>query len=92
MFYFKVALNKLPTLASPFIGQQLVAFLAAALEAAHRVSAHMITPPVVQTALIDVCGEIIFMRFGKIKSLNTTKNERKFNLRLMVSFGNWVQL
>lgn len=41
-------------LTSSLIGQQLVAFLAAALKAAHCVSAHVITPPIVETALIDV--------------------------------------
>lgn len=42
---------------SSLIGQQLVAFLAAALKAAHCVSTHMITPPIVKTALINVCEQ-----------------------------------
>lgn len=42
------------TLTSPFIGQQLVAFLAAALKAADRVPTHVVTSPVVQTAFVDV--------------------------------------
>lgn len=46
--------NALPTLTSSLVGQQLVAFLAAALKAAHSVSAHMITPPIVETTLINV--------------------------------------
>lgn len=41
-------------LAGPLIGQQLVALFAAALETAHRVPAHMVTPPVVQATLVDV--------------------------------------
>lgn len=36
------------------VGQQLVAFLAAALEAADCVSTHMIAAPIVKTALINV--------------------------------------
>lgn len=47
----------LPTLTSSLIGQQLVAFLAAALKASHRVSTHMITSPIVKTALINICGK-----------------------------------
>lgn len=52
------------------VGQQLVAFLAAALEAAHRVSTHVITPPVVETALVNVCGQKI-MHSGRIKPFIT---------------------
>ena len=44
------------TLACPLIGQQLVALPAAALEAAHGVPAEVVTAPVVDQALIDVCG------------------------------------
>ena len=39
------------------IGQKLVAFLAAALEAADRVSTHVIAAAVVQAALVNVCGQ-----------------------------------
>lgn len=49
----------LPTLTSPLIGQQLVAFLATALEAAHGISTHMITSPIVKTALINICEQKI---------------------------------
>lgn len=41
-------------LACPLIGQQLVALLAAALEAAHCVPTYVITPPVVQATLVNV--------------------------------------
>jgi len=41
-------------LARPLIGQKFVSFLAAALEAAHRVSTHMVTPSVVHAAFINV--------------------------------------
>lgn len=44
----------LPTLTSPLIGQQLVAFLATALEAAHCISTHMIASPVVEAALVNI--------------------------------------
>ena len=44
------------TLARPLIGQQLVALPAAALEAAHGVPAEVVAAPVVDQALIDVCG------------------------------------
>lgn len=42
------------TLATPLVDEQLVAFLAAAFEAANRVSTHVVTAPVVQAALIYV--------------------------------------
>lgn len=45
------------TLTSPLIGQQFVTLLAAALEAAHSVPTHVVTPPVVETALVNVCGQ-----------------------------------
>ena len=44
-------------MACPLIGQQLVALLAAALEAAHCVPTYVITPPVVQATLINICGQ-----------------------------------
>lgn len=47
----------LPTLTSPLIGQQLVAFLAAALKAAHCVSTHVVTSAVVETTLINICKD-----------------------------------
>lgn len=51
----KPASEELRTLTGPLVGQQLVAFLAAALETAHRVSTHMITSAVVEAALVDIC-------------------------------------
>lgn len=42
------------TLAVPLVYEQLVALLAAALEAAHRVPADVVTAAVVEPALVDV--------------------------------------
>lgn len=42
------------TLAVPLVDEQLVALLAAALEAAHRVPADVVATPVVEPALVDV--------------------------------------
>lgn len=44
----------IPTLTSPLVGQQLVAFFAAALEAAHRIPTHVIAPAVVEAALVNI--------------------------------------
>jgi len=44
-------------LAGPFICEQFIAFLAAALKAANRVSAEMVTAAVVYQALVNVCKE-----------------------------------
>lgn len=43
------------TLARPFVGEQLVAFVTAALEGAHRVPAELITAAVVFLAFVNVC-------------------------------------
>lgn len=43
-----------PTLTRPLIGQKLVAFFAAALEASHRISTHVIAAAVVEAALVDI--------------------------------------
>lgn len=45
---------RLLTLAAPLIDEELVALLAAALEAAHGVAANVVTAPVVQAALVYV--------------------------------------
>lgn len=45
------------TLAGPFIDQKLVAFLTAALKAAHRVPADVVATAIVQLALVDICRE-----------------------------------
>lgn len=47
-------LGAIPTLTSPLVGQQLVAFFAAALEAAHRIPTHVIAAAVVEAALVNV--------------------------------------
>lgn len=47
------------TLARPFICEQLVAFLAAAFEGAHRVAAEVVAASVVLLALVDVWVEKI---------------------------------
>lgn len=47
-------LGEKPTLTRPLIGQKLVAFLAAALEASHRISTHVIAAAVVEAALVDI--------------------------------------
>lgn len=47
-------LGGIPTLTSPLVGQQLVAFFAAALEAAHRIPTHVIAAAVIEAALVDV--------------------------------------
>lgn len=60
-----------PTLTSPLIGQQLVAFLAAALKAAHRISTHMVTSPIVKAALVNICEQKIIKR-----SAHTTSHQR----------------
>lgn len=44
------------TLARPLVCQQLVAFPAATLEAAHGVAAEMVAASVVDQAFVDVCG------------------------------------
>ena len=44
------------TLAVPLVDEKLIALLAAAFEAAHRVAANVVTAPVVQAALIYVWG------------------------------------
>lgn len=62
---------------SPLIGQQLVAFLAAALKAAHCVSTHMITPPIVETALVNVWEQKIIEKTGHVKSHITNEKETK---------------
>ena len=45
------------TLAGALIGKEFVSLLAAALETAHRVSAEVITAPVILQAFVDVCRE-----------------------------------
>lgn len=62
-----------PTLTSPLIGQQLVAFLATALKAAHCIPTHMITSPIVKAALINICEQKIIKRSGYIKSQQKCK-------------------
>jgi len=42
------------TLTGPLVGQQLVTLLAAALEAADRVAAHVVAAAVVEPALVDI--------------------------------------
>lgn len=44
------------TLAVPLVDEQFVAFLAAALEAAHRVPADVVAATIVEPALVDVWG------------------------------------
>lgn len=43
-----------PTLTRPLIGQKLVAFFAAALEASHRISTYVIAAAVIEAALVDI--------------------------------------
>lgn len=53
-FHWMSILIGWPTLARPLIGQEFVSFLAAALEAADGVSAHVITATVVHATFINV--------------------------------------
>lgn len=53
-------------MAGPLVGQQLVALLAAALEAAHRVPTNVVTPAVVEAALVDVCGQRVMRSENEI--------------------------
>lgn len=69
--------EELPTLTRSLVGQQLVAFLAAALKAAHCVSTHVIAPPIVKTALINVCEQKIIKKSGYIKSSQKEMRENE---------------
>lgn len=60
--------KELRTLTGPLIGQQLVAFLAAALKTAHRVSTHMITSTIVEAALVNICGQRFIGRSGCVRA------------------------
>lgn len=56
-------LGGIPTLTSPLVGQQLVAFFAAALEAAHRIPAHVIATAVVEAALVNIFKKVTQKKF-----------------------------
>lgn len=73
--FYPSGIKYLPTLTRPLIGQQLVPFLATALKAAHCISTHVITSPIVKAALIYICEKKI-KQSGNIKS---QKKCRKIN-------------